>query len=62
MEGNDMAIELILERIETTSITIPLTLRDELKSLKIIPEEPWYKVIQRLVNDHKKKTILKNKK
>jgi len=34
--------------------TIPVTkaVRDELKALKIIPEEPWDKLLSRLMHEH----------
>jgi hypothetical protein len=42
---------------EMTSIGIPVSLRDELKKLKIFPKElrhreSWYSVVQRLVKEH----------
>jgi hypothetical protein len=34
--------------------TIPLTkrVRDELRALKLIPEEPWHKLLSRLMHEH----------
>jgi hypothetical protein len=42
---------------EMTSISIPISLRDELEKLKIFPKEQrhresWYSVVQRLVKEH----------
>ena len=34
------------------TLTIPKSLLEDLKSIKIIPEEPHYKVIQRLYDEH----------
>jgi len=47
---------------EMTNVWIPISLRDELKNIKLVEQEPWYSVIQRLVNEHNKKLLLKKKK
>jgi len=47
---------------EMTNVWIPISLRDELKDIKLVEQEPWYSVIQRLVDEHNKKLLLKKKK
>jgi len=47
---------------EMTNVWIPVLLRDELNNIKLIEQEPWYSVIQRLVDEHNKKLLLKKKK
>ena len=47
---------------EMTNVWIPISLRDELKNIKLVEQEPWYSVIQRLVDEHNKKLLLKKKK
>lgn len=47
---------------EMTNVWIPVSLRDELNNIKLIEQEPWYSVIQRLVAEHNKKLLLKKKK
>jgi hypothetical protein len=53
--------------VEMTSISIPVSLRDELEELKIFPEgqrhrESWYSVVQRLVKEHYSTSKAKPKK
>jgi hypothetical protein len=47
---------------EMTNVWIPISLRDELKNIKLVEQEPWYSVIQRLADEHNKKLLLKKKK
>jgi hypothetical protein len=47
---------------EMTNVWIPVLLRDELNNIKLVEQEPWYSVIQRLINEHNKKLLLKKKK
>ena len=47
-------IEEITEKIPTQSMQIPIPLKRELDSIKIIPRESYPSVIQRLVDEFKK--------
>jgi hypothetical protein len=57
-----LSMDLSAEGPTFTTLAIPTEIRDKLRNLKVIEEEPYYKVIEKLIehwdNTHKKKKNL----
>jgi hypothetical protein len=49
-ETNTMSMSLSDDGPTFTTLTVPLTTRDRLRSYKIIDDEPYYKVLNRLMD------------
>jgi hypothetical protein len=60
---SDENLEIEKNAIHTTSISLPQSVKDAMDSMKIIPREPYYQVILRLIETHKSvtETHTKNK-